>query len=251
MPIRIDFPGGGGSIATLSDVDITGPSTNDVLMWNGSKWVDVPEGTTFSYSVASFSDGQTTPQLIGTGEWKAIGDLTFTATYTNGPATSAHVDKTAPGWTADLTFLTPFASVVSTEAVNYPAAPGSLTWALHTAKGAETSNTTHAISFFNYIWYGTSTKENTYTEADIEGLATSTISNTKGRTFTVNPAATYYIIYALPTRLGTVTFWVGGFEGGFQSPETVSITNSAGFTEDYYVYRSTNSGLGSTEVVVV
>jgi hypothetical protein len=234
----------------ISGDNVSGVTTNDILMYDGSNFVAVPEGTTFSYSVASFSDGQSTPQLIGTGEWKGVGALTFTASYTNGPATSAHVDKTAPGWTNDLTFLTPFASIVSTEAVNYPAAPGSITFAIHTAKGAETSNTTHAISFYNYIYWGVTTDASSFTEGDIEALTNSSISNTKGRSITVAPASGEYILYCLPTRLGTVTFTVGGFEGGFQAPETVSVTNSAGFAENYYVYRSTNSGLGSTTVVI-
>jgi hypothetical protein len=88
-------------------------------------------------------------------------------------------------------------------------------------------------------------------ESDVEGLGTSVASNSKGRTFTEVPASSYYIIYSLPVRLGTVTFWVGGFEGGFLSPETVSVTNVNGYAENYYVYRSTNSGLGSTTVQVV
>ena len=224
--------------------------TNDVVMWNGTEWVAVPEGTTFLFAVSSFSDGESSPQLIGTGEWKAIGDITFTVAYTNGPATAAHIDKTAPAWTADLDLTTPFASVVNTEAVDYPAAPGSITWELHAEKGAESSNTTHVVAFYNYVYYGVTTKEDTFLEADVEGLADSVISNTKGRTVVIAPGATEYILYALPVRLGTVVFTVGGFEGGFQAPETVSVTNSAGFTEDYYVYRSTNLNLGSTTLVV-
>ena len=243
--------GSGGALGDLTDVDTTGESVNDVLMFNGTEWVAVPEGTTFLFSISSFSDGQTTPQLIGVGEWKAIGALTFTASYTNGPATSAHIDKTAAGWTSDLALVSPFTSVVSTEAVDYPAAPGSITWALHTAKSAELSNATHAVSFYNNIFWGVTTKTDTFLEADVEGLAGSAISDTKGRTVVIAPGATEYILYALPVRLGTVTFWVGGFEGGFQNPETVSVTNSAGFTEDYYVYRSTNLNLGSTTLVVV
>ena len=58
------------------------------------------------------------------------------------------------------------------------------------------------------------------------------------------------MVYALPTRLGTVTFTVGGFTGGFEAPETLSITNVNGYAENYYVYRSTNKNLGTVSVVV-
>ena len=117
--------------------------------------------------------------------------------------------------------------------------------------GNSTLVTSTASSLIDNVYWGVSTVTGSYTESDVEGLGSSVASNTKGRTFTVIPAASYYIIYALPVRLGTVTFWVGGFEGGFLSPETVSVTNVNGYTESYYVYRSTNSGLGSTTVQVI
>jgi len=60
-----------------------------------------------------------------------------------------------------------------------------------------------------------------------------------------------YLLYATPTRLGAVTFFFGGFEGGMLSPETVSITNINGSVEDYLVYRSANPNLGVTSLVVV
>jgi hypothetical protein len=95
-----------------------------------------------------------------------------------------------------------------------------------------------------------STVASGYTEANVEGLANSELSNSRAKTFTVAPGASDYIIYAYRTALGTATFTVGGFTGGFQSPETVSITNASGYTENYYVYRSTLTNLGSTTVVV-
>lgn len=232
----------------VPDAIPSSPDTNDVIMWNGLAWVAVPEGTTFLFSIASFSDSQSTPQLIGSGQWKAIGEISFTASYTNGPPTSAYISKS--GW-SNLTLSSPYTSIVSAEAVNYPSVASYVLFTLNAAKSSESDTETQYVYFYNYIWYGVSTVASGYSEADVEGLANNTISNTKGRSFTVEPITGEYIIYALPTRLGTVTFWVGGFEGGFQSPETVSVTNTSGYTEDYYVYRSTNSGLGSTTVTVV
>jgi hypothetical protein len=66
--------------------------------------------------------------------------------------------------------------------------------------------------------------------------------------FTVTAGAGEYIWFCYPKRLGTVTFWVGGFEGGFEAAETVSLTNMNGWTEDFYCWRSTNSNLGETAV---
>ena len=63
-----------------------------------------------------------------------------------------------------------------------------------------------------------------------------------------------YVLYCHPQRLGTIDpgdFFVDGFGGGFQSPESnITVINSGGFQESYRVYRSTNSNLGSVEIVV-
>ena len=65
------------------------------------------------------------------------------------------------------------------------------------------------------------------------------------------------MVFAFPKRLSTggdpdyPLFKVGGFCGGFNCPETVSVTNSNGWTEDYYVWSSENSNLGAQTVTTV
>ena len=243
--------GGDKALGDLTDVDTTDESKNDVLMFNGTEWVAVPAGTSFTFAIASFvSNASAGVQLIGVGQWKATGDLTFSASYTNGPATDGYVSHS--GW-SNLTlggvgFIGPTVSVSS---VDYPATPGSVSFTLHATDGVDPKTSSTGVSFYNNIFYGVSSVASGYTESDVEGLAGVVLSNSKGRTFTVTPGATEYIIYALPVRLGTVTFWVGGFEGGFMPPETVSVTNANGFTESYYVYRSTHTNLGTTTVQVI
>ena len=115
--------------------------------------------------------------------------------------------------------------------------------------GNSTLTTSTTSNLINPIYYGITTKTGTFLESDIEGLASSVISNTKGRTVSITAGAGQYLAYALPARLGTVTFYVGGFEGGFEAAETVSVTNVNGYTEDYRIYRSTQPNLGSTSLV--
>lgn len=123
------------------------------------------------------------------------------------------------------------------------------TWTLKATdeKGA-TSTTTATISFGNYIYYGVGTTENNFTSSFVTGLS-KRLQTSKAYDFSVTPS-NQYIYYAVPKRLGTVSFKVGGFEGGFESPSTVSITNSSSYTEDYYVYRSTNKLSGTTAIDV-
>jgi len=242
---------GGSTVAALDDLtDVTAPTpTKDqVLKFNGTEWVPAAYNATFQFGISSFSVAESSPQLIGTGLWRGIGSISFSAGYSNGPATEAYIAKS--GW-SNIVLSSPFTSTVNLEAVNYPAAGASATFTLNASAGADNASSSRSVSFFNNILWGVTSKANTFLESDVEGLASSSISNTKGRTITVAPGSGEYILYAIPVRLGTVVFWVGGFEGGFQSPETVSVTNSAGYTEDYYVYRSTNAALGSTTVTVV
>lgn len=115
--------------------------------------------------------------------------------------------------------------------------------------GSHTLVTTTAASQINPLYYGITSKTDTYLESDVEGLANNSITNDNTQTWnSVTAGAGEYLLFAFPKRLGTVTFWVGGFEGGFENPETVSVTNANGWSEDMYVYRSTNANLGATVV---
>lgn len=123
------------------------------------------------------------------------------------------------------------------------------TWKLVATDAREASaEKTTSITFCNNIYYGVGTTEGGFTSDFVTGLS-KRLQSAKAYDFTVNPSD-QYIYYAVPTRLGTVTFKVGGFEGGFEAPETVSVTNGSNYTENYYVYRSTNKITGSTAVDV-
>lgn len=107
-----------------------------------------------------------------------------------------------------------------------------------------TATKTTSISFYNRIRYGAAAN---YTELALSG---GTLSNTKGRTFTATAGEGEYIWYMLPKRLGTCSFKVGGFDGGFTLFKTEQLTNASGYTEEYYIYRSDNAALGETTVTV-
>jgi len=247
--------GGTFSVDNLSDVDTSGAANNKVLKWNGAAWVAGTAGDTneFTFYISSFSDGVST-QEIGSGVWKAIGALSFTASYNCGPPTSATVNIISghAAWVADLDMGGPDyeGATVSVEAVNYPAAPGSIVFRLSAATAGENDTDDETVTFYNRRHWGVTSADSGYDSDDIGDLANDELSGSRVKTFTVNPGAGEYILYAYPSRLGAATFTVGGFEGGFEDPETVSRTNDSGYTEDYYVYRSTNANLGSTEVVV-
>jgi hypothetical protein len=240
------------AIDELSDVDTASdpPAKNEVLKWDGTNWVPAVYSASFTFSVASFSDGQTGTQMIGVGTWKSSGQITFTASYNNGPATSSYVSQGA--WASlPMTGVGFVGPTLNDESVNYPAVGSAVTFTLNADCSTESATASDSVYFYNSRFWGASAVTSGYTEADIEGLASNELSNSKAKTFSVTPTSSQYIMYSYPNRLSTATFYVGGFEGGFESPETVSVTNALGYAENYYIYRSTNKNLGATTVTVV
>lgn len=113
-----------------------------------------------------------------------------------------------------------------------------------------TSTRTVSIVYCNRVFWGVSSSTTYNNSFFANELTNSTLSNNKNRSITVNAGIGQYIYYAIPSRLGACTFKVGGFEGGFSNVATFSLTNTYGFTEDYDIYRSDNTGLGNTTIEI-
>lgn len=208
-----------------------------------------------TFSVASFTDNQSSPVLMGSsGVWEAAGAISFSASYTNGPATSGVVSMSGAANTWSPNSLTMGGTgfvgpTVTTQNVNYPSSvDGTITFSLSAGSALGGATATRSHVFNNLVYWGTSTKNTGYLAADITGLSGNGLQGAIAKIFTVTAAASNYIVYAYPARYGTAIFSVNGFTGGFLGPDTVSITNASGFTETYNIYHSTNSGLGATTV---
>jgi CII-binding regulator of phage lambda lysogenization HflD len=102
------------------------------------------------------------------------------------------------------------------------------------------------LYFYNPIYYGVGSLASGITSDFIKGLSKQ-VQNTKAYDFTSAPK-NQYVYYAVPKRLGKVTFKVNGFAGGFEEPVVVNVKN--GYPEDYYVYRSTEVLTGTLNVDV-
>lgn len=100
------------------------------------------------------------------------------------------------------------------------------------------------------------TPTGSYTEKELEQLLSNFIkglaqtgdskyAKTKEITFTPNRIEGAYIWYAYPSMLGKATMYTKIGDGGFEEPITVPVTNNSGYKEDYYVYRSTESGVSA------
>lgn len=105
-----------------------------------------------------------------------------------------------------------------------------------------------ALLFRNGAYYGAGNPAS-IDNAFILSL-TKVLTGSSARTISVNAGTGQYIWYAIPARFGTPTFTVGGFTGGFTLLETMDFTNASGYTESYNVYRSDNTSLGDTTIVI-
>lgn len=130
-----------------------------------------------------------------------------------------------------------------------------LEWTLEATdeRGAKSTKSA-TLSFLNGVYYGVS---NLTTVTDANGVLasfrdslTKNLRSGKLTSFSVNAGEGEYIYYLLPTQMGTCSFNVGGFDGGFNLIATTNLKNASGYTEEYYIYRSENVGLGQTTVNV-
>lgn len=124
------------------------------------------------------------------------------------------------------------------------------TWTLKAVdeRDAEAAKTA-SVTFANGIYYGAAVEPDAYDSAFILGL-TKTLRNSKLTSITAVADGEKYIYYCLPVRLGTCVFSYGANEGGVSLVDTVAFTNASGYEEQYYIYRSDESGLGNTTLGV-
>lgn len=111
--------------------------------------------------------------------------------------------------------------------------------------GNDETSASVAITFLYKRYIGVTTASS-ITESVIKGLSSSELTSTKSKTITgVTASGTQYYVIAYPTALGALT---GIIQDGATpvlsafTRTTVSVTNAAGYTQDYYVYRSNNVG---------
>ena len=141
-------------------------------------------------------------------------------------------------------------STLKSHTLNSLSITSAKSWTIKISDEKTSVSKSTSINFVNGVYYGIgSISKKDMNSQFILGL-TKSLQSGKAKDFTANPGVGEYIYYALPTRYGTPNFYVGGFEGGFDLLTTFNFTNASGYQENYSVYRSTNTNLGSTAVSV-
>ena len=211
-------------------------------------------------------DGQTLSDVLDSILYTAI-DITALSSNISALEVGSPLDAFAINWTLNkgsivsqqitgtgITTTNPSiaARSQSFSGIGYdPDAIGAATYTLQVDDGVNTDSRNTSINFWNKR-YWIASSNTSVSNAFILSM-NNELSNSKEKTINFPVVgASDYLYYCYPSRLGTATFTDAqtGFPAGFNSPTTFSFTNNSGFTEDYYVYRSTNAGLGAITVIV-
>lgn len=220
---------------------------NQVLRFDGSNYV--PDLLTEDmilpgFSITSFGTGQ----IVEVGQ--TITTPNFTASYSTTPDITANsVVLTDDQGNAPKDVSGTPTSFSSNFSYTKNAFNDVVVWTDTAKKSGITRTSTTTAYWWQNNYYGKGPAGQT-SQAFIQALVGSFLSNVKDTTFSQTTSVGEYIYYCYRSAYGTATFTVGGFSGGFTLIATTSVTNAHGFVEDYYVYQSSNDNLGATTVVV-
>lgn len=180
-------------------------------------------------------------------------DITGISNNVGTVETGTAVNEVTVSWTIN---KTPVSQTVNGEAVDVDKrsvvlpVDGTYTFTVKATDERDATDTAStSIGFLNGVYYGVLADGVTIDRAAVLGL-TRKLQGSSAITFTANAADGQRIAYAFPARYGTPVFYVGGFEGGFSPAEHFEFENASGYKEQYAVWLSDNTGLGSTKVEV-
>lgn len=112
------------------------------------------------------------------------------------------------------------------------------------SEGNDSTSASAVVSFKDNIYYGPVTTANP--SAGTIASLNSVLLNTKSTTVTATTTTSQYYCYAYPKSYGELSTIVmdgaDSIKDNFRAVQTVSVTNKAGLTKDYYVYVSVNQG---------
>jgi len=265
------------------ELNTSGVQRDQVLKFNGTHFVPSAPDATFEFTIADFDMNiTTTPQLIGTGSWKNVGEITFTATYNNGPPDGFNgsaegapkIQGFVDGSVSSSYDMFPLSSSFSTGtnpmAIDFP--PNSsddIRFKLFASAGTDTDEdfTDQRIFFFNQFVFGDSSKSGSFNQADIRALAAANTitTNDTTRNISVSIGASNYLNFAHrtgdtnvtqvfcgsdPNRL-TVAMDITDATTKTPKRETVSYLNTAGKTENFFVYSSKEQNIDAHSTTFV
>lgn len=260
----------GGTLTSPTVVGLQGnpvssvaPGLYDVLIWNGIAWEPAtfpfPPGTNYGETLiwngANYVPGFLTQDDIlpgyqfditsGTNQFVIVGQSFqqgLIVSYSEAPDLAILTDN--QGGSQDVT-----SAVTNTNFClsNYNYALNSfgatVIYTITATRGYVTKTTTNTLTWGQPFYYGTGAA-GLSGPTFLSGSKTTVIQDTINSTFTVTAGGSDKIYFACRSAF-PATFTVGGFVGGFTLTDTFPYDSGYGFTENYDLYESDYTGLGT------
>lgn len=230
----------GAIITKASDGTIVEMATSDKIATLESQIADLLYK---AITITSFKNNGNTTTTVEKGS--IIADVTLTWATSKAPKT-----LTLDGNAIDV-------STTSVALTNL-SITSDKTWTLKATdeRNAVATKTTK-IAFVHGVYYGVVDSGVTVNSSVIHNLVeqnklTKSLQSSKSITFAATANAGQHIMFAMPTNYGTPMFKDKdtGFEAGFYKANTITFTNSNDYDESYDIWLSTNTGLGTMNVIV-
>ena len=192
---------------------------------------------------------------------KSVGDALDQLLYTDlvisvkSNPTAGEIGETIPTVTFSWTYNKPIVAQ-TLDSINYNIGVRSkeyynvntpISKVLSASDGTKTKNATLSFNFKLACYYGVSSNTQ-FTSEYIINSFTRDLNFQKGSTITLNAQEGQYIYLLLPQSMSDISFYVGGFEGGFQIVDNNFQFSRYGKTNSYILFRSDNAGLGETTI---
>ena len=124
------------------------------------------------------------------------------------------------------------------------------TFTLSVSDGENNASSSVSYKFMNNVFWGSAAAADAYDSAFIDALSNKKLTNSVKGTYSFNVADGEYGFWAVPSNMTISTVWIGGFEVTVESVGTISYLNSKGYTRDYRIYKTGQSGLGSIQAEI-
>ena len=119
------------------------------------------------------------------------------------------------------------------------------TFTLSVSDGENSATSSVSYRFMNNVFWGSAAAADAYDSTFVDVLSNKKLTNSVKGTYSFNVADGEYGFWAVPSNMTISTVWIGGFEVTVESVGTISYLNSKGYTRDYNLYKTGQSGLGS------
>lgn len=118
------------------------------------------------------------------------------------------------------------------------------TFTLSVSDGENSASSSVSYKFLNNVFWGSGVTAESYDSTFINALSNKKLTTSVKGTYSFNIASGEYGFWAVPNSMTISSVWIGGFEVTVESVGTISYTNSQGYTRDYNLYKTSQSGLG-------